>query len=146
MATERFKIIPAVHLFLIHEGKVLLLRRFNTGFQDGNYSVPAGHIDDGESAIETMIRETKEEAGITLDKEGIKMSHVMHRKSDAIRVDFFFTATSWTGEPSIQEPDKCDELAWYPLDNLPENVIPYVKSALDNTLAGVVYSEFGWDV
>lgn len=141
---ERFKMLTAVHLFLIQDGNILLLRRFNTGFEDGNYSVPAGHIDGNETATQTMVREAKEEAGIEIDPQDLRVVHVMHRKSTQERIDFFLTTAKWKGEVTIQEPDKCDELKWYPVDNLPSNVIPYVRHALNNFQAGVFYSEFGW--
>lgn len=144
MIKERFKLIPASHLFLIRNGGVLLLRRYNTGYEDGNYSVPAGHIDGSETATEAMAREAREEAGITINLVDLKVVHVMHRKADEMRVDIFFTAQNWMGEPVIQEPDKCDELKWFPLNNLPVNVIPYIKAALENYQAGILYSEFGW--
>ena len=37
--------IPAVYLLLVQDGKILLIRRCNTGYQYGNYSVPAGHME-----------------------------------------------------------------------------------------------------
>ena len=46
------------------------------------------------------------------------------------RVDFFFTARSWTGEPRIVEPDKCAELRWCPLTDLPDPVVPHEAFAL----------------
>lgn len=90
MLNEKFKIISAVHLLLIRDGKILLLRRMNTGFYDGSYSVIAGHLDGGETATSAMIREAKEESGITINSKSLKMVHVMHRKSSEERVDFFF--------------------------------------------------------
>lgn len=51
---ERFKLVTSVHLILIKEGEVLLLRRYHTGYEDGNYSVVAGHIDGNESVIRAM--------------------------------------------------------------------------------------------
>jgi len=123
MASERYKFISAVHLILIKDGKVLLLRRFNTGYEDGNYSVPAGHIDQGERARTTMVREAKEETGIDISEDILEIIHVMHRMGDdQERIDFFMSAKEWTGEPRICEVDKCDELTWYELNKLPKNI------------------------
>lgn len=144
MPKERFKVIPAAHLFLIDNDSVLLLRRFNTGYEDGNYSVPAGHLDGNETVRTTMVREAQEEAGIQLKLADLSVVHVMHRKANEERIDFFVAARSWVGNPTIQEPNKCDELKWFPLKNLPPTIIPYVKSALENYQAGIMYSEFGW--
>jgi len=141
---ERFKLISAVHLFLIKDNKILLSRRFNTGYQDGNYSVPAGHLDGDETATSAMTREALEEACIKIQPEDLEVIHVMHRKSDAERIDFFLIAKKWEGEIRIGEPKKCDDLSWFPLDNLPNNVIPYVSSAIKNYQNRVSYSEFGW--
>jgi 8-oxo-dGTP diphosphatase len=146
----RFTLVPAVHLLLRRDGDVLLLRRHNTGYEDGNYSVPAGHVDGGEPVTEAMAREAYEEAGVELAPGDLRVVHVMHRWSDydpdrpEERVDFFLTASRWRGEPRIGEPDKCDELAWYPLADLPANTVPYVRAGIVAHLAGETYSEFGW--
>ena len=58
-----FRSPVAVHLFLVKDGSILLLRRYNTGYEDGNYSVVAGHIDGGEQLMAAMVREAREEAG-----------------------------------------------------------------------------------
>jgi len=132
MARERFKLISAVHVFLIHSGQVLLARRCNTGYEDGRYSVIAGHLDGDEEVITAAVREAREEAGIEIAPEDLTVVGVMHRKSNDERVDFFLVATRWSGEISIAEPEKCDDLAWHDLDHLPGTVIPYVRRALDN--------------
>lgn len=142
--TQRFKLIPAVHLFLIREGQVLLLRRFNTGYEDGNYSVPAGHLDGDEEVVTAAIREAKEECGIEITPADMKVVGVMHRKSNDERVDFFVTATKWNGEIVNMEPDKCDELSWVDVEQLPENVIPYVRRALENYRTGNWFDSYGW--
>ena len=79
----------AVHLFFFQDERVLLLRRFNTGWQDGKYSVPAGHVEAGESVTAAAIREAGEELGVCLKPEMLEVIHVMHRKSNDERVDFF---------------------------------------------------------
>ncbi len=144
MNRERFRLIPAVHLFLLSGHKVLLLRRYNTGYEDGNYSVIAGHLDGGEEVKTAAIREALEEANITIKPDDLTIVGVMHRMSEEERVDFFVAAQKWQGELKNNEPDKCDELSWFEPDNLPENVIPYVRRALENYRSGVWFDSFGW--
>lgn len=141
---QRFKLISAVHLFLLRDEQVLLLRRFNTGYEDGNYSVIAGHLDGGEEVIAAMIREAREEAGIEIAPQDMRVVGVMHRNASDERVDFFLAAERWRGEVRICEPERCDELAWYPLNDLPANVIAYVRQALENYRAGRWFASFGW--
>jgi 8-oxo-dGTP pyrophosphatase MutT (NUDIX family) len=132
------------HNFLIKDGQVLMLRRFNTGYEDGNYSVVAGHLDGDETLVAAAIREIEEEVGVKVLPENIAVVGVMHRKSDDERVDFFLATETWLGEPSNREPDKCDDLGWYAFDVLPVNTIPYVRKALQNYCQGVWFDEFGW--
>lgn len=151
MAQERFKAISASYLVLIKDGKVLLLRRFNTGYQDGNYSLPAGHVDAGENFTQCVVRESKEEIGVDVKLEDVKVTHVMHRNSgfdlgeQGNRIDVFFTAEKWGGEIENKEPEKCDDLSWFDLDKLPENTIPYVKQAINCIKDKIFYSELGWE-
>jgi 8-oxo-dGTP diphosphatase len=142
----RFAPLVAVHLFLFKKESVLLARRFNTGYEDGKYSVPAGHIDGNETITQAMIREAKEEIGIRIKPRDLEVVHVMHRHSpDDERVDFFLVAARWEGEPEIKEPDKCDQLGWFKSASLPANLVPYVRTALERTQQGQSFSEFGWE-
>ena len=144
MKRKYFKFVSAAHLFFVKNNKILLSRRFNTGYEDGNYGVPAGHIDGGEKATNAMAREVLEETGIIIDPSYFKIVHVMHRKSAEERIDFFFEIDKWQGEPKNLEPDRCDELKWFTVNELPLNTIPYVKTAIENYKKGIYYSEFGW--
>ncbi len=141
----RFKALVAVHLFLIRNEHILLLRRHNTGYADGQYSVIAGHLDGNEEVKMAMIREAWEEAGIEIEPPQLQVVGVMHRKSGGERIDFFLVATEWTNEISNKEPHKCDELAWYPLDALSEKTIPYIRTAITNYQQGKWFDSFGWE-
>src|SRR5258706_3443426 len=131
-----------VHLFFLRENQILLLRRFNTGFRDGEYSVPAGHLDGGETVMDAAAREAKEEVGVKIEVSDMTFSSVMHRIEDDERVDFFVYVRKWQGEPFNAEPDKCDDLRWVGINTLPANIIPYVKQALMNHLNDIPFDEY----
>jgi len=133
-----------VHLLLIRENQILIARRFNTGYRDGEYSVPAGHLNGDETVIAAGMREAKEEIGVDIEASGMAFSSVMHRIEGDERVDFFVQVHKWSGEIVNAEPDKCDDLRWVGLDELPENTILYVRRAISNHLNGVTFDEFGW--
>ncbi len=135
----------AAYIILIKDKKILLARRYNTGFEDGKYSLPAGHIESGESFTQALVRETQEEIGISLKTNQAKVSHVMHRKTpNREYVDVYYTATDWEDTPKNMEQTKCDGLSWFPVDNLPENIIPYVRQAIEYSTKGIFYSEHGF--
>ena len=140
--SEKFKVCVNVHVFF-KENEVLLLRRANTGYEDGNYSVVAGRLDGDETVWEAAAREALEEAGVT--PTNLRIASVMHRKANDERIDFLATATSWSGNITNAEPDKCDDLSWFPLAELLNNTIPYVKQALQNVLAERPFDSYGWD-
>jgi 8-oxo-dGTP pyrophosphatase MutT (NUDIX family) len=144
--SERFTAPVAVHLFLTRDDHILLLRRFNTGYEDGNYSVIAGHVDGGETVLEATRREAREEAGIDLDPTTTRVVQVMHRLSDdSERIDYFLVADRWTGDITNCEPEKCDELRWVPVASLPPNTVPYVAFAIAAWRAGSPFTAFGWN-
>ena len=79
--SARFQLVSAVHLFLLRGGKILLLRRYQTGYEDGNFSVVAGHLDGNETVFEAAMREAREEVGVALAAQDVRAVGVMHRRS-----------------------------------------------------------------
>jgi len=141
----RAKFPVTVHLLFLRNDQILLLRRFNTGYADGQYSVPAGHLDGGETVMDAAAREAEEEVGIRIEHRNMTFSTVMHRMEGDLedeRVDFFIQVHRWPGEPFNAEPDKCDDLRWVDIHQLPVNMVPYVKQALENHHAGIPFDEF----
>ncbi len=124
---------------------VLLLRRCNTGYEDGNYSVPAGHLDGGETITAAARREAWEEVGVAVAAADLRVVGVMRRRAEDERIDFFLEATRWMGGVANREPAKCDGLLWADPDRLPPNVVPYVRRALAHDRAAVWFVSYGWD-
>ncbi len=141
---EKFKYIGSVYLLLIKDDKIVLLKRQNTGYEDGNYGLIAGHMDGGESPTQAMVREAKEEAGIDIQPEHLRCVHTMHRRLEDERIDFFFITDKWQGEIQNMEPEKCSHVDWFRLDDLPSNTIDYIYKAIQYYINGVHYSEYGW--
>lgn len=150
MKKERFKITPASYLILIKDNKILLSRRYNTGYEDGKYSFVAGHLDGKEAFRQAMAREAREEANIEIEPKDFEVVHVLHRMTDfhdvglRERIDLFMSPKKWTGEIKNLEPHKCDDLDWFELDNLPENTLDYVVHVIKRINNNKVYSEWGF--
>lgn len=139
----------AVHIIFKNEiGELLLSRRQNTGYEDGKYSLVAGHVEEGESVISAAIREAEEEIGITIVAKDVHIVGIMHRKSEDERIDFFATIDKWEGRICNKEQDKCADLSWFPSNKLPDDTIPYIKRSIDltNDSNGMIwYEEYGWN-
>ncbi|OVE78571.1 hypothetical protein BVY00_02405 [bacterium G20] len=147
MTSKKFQLTPAVFMVLREGNKVLMLRRINTGWRDGEYTLPSGHIDGNETARAAACRESKEEVGVIISPDKLKFVHVMHRRSDEgdhERVDFFFEVESYDGQLHNAEPEKCDDFSWFPTSDLPRNTVPVVKQALEKIVKGEAYSELNF--
>ena len=137
----------AVHVFVLRGNDILLVRRRNTGFEDGRLSVPAGHVEPGETVTQAAIRETSEEVGLSLRPAAVRVVGVMHRRAREERIDFFLACDLGRddGEPRNCEPEKCSELVWAAVTSLPDDTIPYVRAGIDGFRAGFWFQEFGWE-
>ncbi len=136
--TTSFVVVPASYIYLLRDDdtrgpEVLLQLRAGTPYMDGHWAAAAaGHVERGETAYAAAQREATEELGITEVDLSFEFTMQRTQGGEPIdeRVDFFFTARSWTGEPRIVEPDKCAELRWCALSDLPDPVVPHEAFAL----------------
>lgn len=149
---DRFVVVPASYVYLLRPGErgdeVLLQLRRGTDYMDGHWAAAAaGHVEQGETAYAAAQREAHEELGI--GDVDLEFAFTMQRTAGGEpideRVDFFFTARTWRGDPRIVEPDKCGALEWFPLDALPEPVVPHERHALGSLGTVTAYLTFGFD-
>lgn len=147
-ANHRDRSIVGVHLVLVRDGAVLLGQRHpNSAFAPGSWHLPAGHREAGESALACMVRESAEEAGLTIAATDLQLAHTLDLlapNSPTPRVQLFFTTSRWSGEPRVLEPDRCTQWRWWPLDALPEPLVEYTRVALHAIADNEPYSAKGW--
>lgn len=130
---SKFRPYLAVYIIVRQQQRILLLQRKNTGFDDGKWSLPAGHVEESESALTAAVREAEEEIGIVIPPSALKLVYTLHRKSDdRTYIDLWFEADRFDGVPVNQEPNKCAGLMWSDLQNLPENTQEFVRMALND--------------
>jgi 8-oxo-dGTP diphosphatase len=147
--TTRHTFPVDVFLVLTRGADVLLARRLNTGYADGQWNVPSGKVEPGEHVTAAVLREAREEVGLTLPSEAVRFAGVLHYSppEGGGRVGFFFHAEHdpdrW-GEPVNAEPHKCDGLRWAPLADLPADTVPYTAHGVALYRDGTPFGLAGW--
>ena len=140
---EKETFLSAVYLIIKNEkGKILLQRRQGTKLWPGFLALPAGHIDEGENAIDAAIREAKEELSITIREENIVDSFVVNRRNKSLKpyFDVYFEISSYEGTITINEPNKCSELKWCDINDLPNDMVDFEIEAIRNRQKGIMFS------
>jgi len=130
----------AVFVILERDGKVFFLRRHNTGWADGKLTVPAGHVDEGQTVRQAAVVEAREEATIEIDEKDLEFVHVDYLKDQY--TNFYFKAKSWTGKPKLGEPHAASEAIWISKDSLPDDLIPQLKRVFSHLKEGSCFSEW----
>ncbi len=146
---KHFKSFSAIFPIILQEKddtiQILMHRRKNTGYQDGKWDIAAsGHVDEGETAKMAVVRECAEELGIDVKIKDLSFVHLSHRVSNTggrTYYDIYFVVNKYHGIPKVIEPDKCSELRWFKIDDLPNEIIDIRKIALDNYKNDIQYSE-----
>ncbi|GGO82847.1 NUDIX hydrolase [Nonomuraea cavernae] len=143
---QRYQVTVDVHVILQRAGDVLLCLREGTGYRDGWYCLPSGHLEEGETVVDCAIREAREEIGVAIDRRDLRPATVVHHLSPEgrPRLGVFFATSQWYGEPVNAEPAKCGGLIWTPLRGLPDNVVPYTAAGIGQYLDGMAIGLHGW--
>ncbi len=133
---HRRRVVVDVILLLMRNGNILLRERANTGYGDGAYEPPTGQLADRETIVETAIRVASAEAAIAIRAENVSLAHVMHDVSGSGRIAFFLTVSGW------QDEYTSPEARWFPVGNLPTNMLDRSRVALRNYAEGMRFSTY----
>lgn len=130
----------AIHIIIIKDNKILLQKRIGTKLWPGYYALPAGHIEEGENQYDALIREAKEELGIKITISDITNQYTVLRRNyfkidNKILepyIDYYFEINHYEGIPQIKEKNKCQELLWSNIEDLPMPFINYQAAFLED--------------
>lgn len=141
---ERNKFPISAQLLLVKENKILLMKRKNTGYEDGKYCFPGGHVKADEEIRQAAIREAKEEIGIDIKKEDLELYKILNRKIEegGEYIDFVFKVKKWTGDVTNAESEKCEEIIWKDINNIPENILDFIPEILKESNS--IYIPYNW--
>jgi 8-oxo-dGTP diphosphatase len=137
-----------VHVLLVDDNENVLLtqRRDSNPAFDGLWHLPSGKLDAGESVLAAATREAEEEIGVLIDPADLTYVHTIHVNGSGRepRLGLFFRTTRWIGEPTNREPEKCSDVQWFPLNELPEHIIDYPAAGIRAYRDGALFSIRGW--
>ena len=146
MSREEF--LSAIYMIIKNEkGEILFQRRCGSKLWPDFLGLPAGHVDKGEDVYQALVREAREELNIDINVKNIEDTFVVNRINKNLKpyYDVYFVIKNYKGIIKINEPNKCQELKWVLLDNMPEDVIEFEKIALDNYEKGIKFSSIRID-
>ena len=143
--SSRFQSTVTVFLVLTREKdgntEILLQERCNTGYMDGKYDTAcSGHLEPNESLSMAVVREAKEEINLDINEKDLQFVTLIHPYQENY-INVFFSTRKFSGTPQIMEPDKCSNLGWFNIDNLPENIIPRIRNVIKNIQKGILYDD-----
>lgn len=141
----------AAFVLIERDGKYLFVLRGHTTWMNNHYGLPSGKVEKREGFVAAAVREVKEEVGVTVRPENLEFAVTTWRRDarddpDMEWMDVMFVAKRWEGEPYNAEPHMHDEIAWFGLDELPENTLPHIRTMLETYRRGEHYMELGGSV
>lgn len=142
---ERNKFPISVQVILEKEEQILLMKRKNTGYEDGKYCLPGGHVKANEEIRKAAIREAKEEIGVDININDLELYKILNRKVEkgGEYVDFVFLVKKWTGDITNEEKEKCEEIIWKDINNIPENTLDFIPEILKESNS--IYIPYNWE-
>lgn len=116
-----------------NNNEVLLVKRSaGSRIDPGTWSRPGGEIKFGEYGAEAVEQEVLEETGLKVKVvRPLDSSEVLSPDRKKHWVGFGYLAKHVSGEPVNREPEKHDDIRWFPLDDLPDNLTSYTSNAIE---------------
>jgi 8-oxo-dGTP pyrophosphatase MutT (NUDIX family) len=138
---DEFYVLAALYA----EDRVLLVRRAAQEFGKGKYSLIGGKVEPRERALHAIRREVQEETGLDIPESDFTLVHTLHRLgTEGPFIALCFKADIAQLNPHNTEPEKHDDMRFFSVHDLPENLLPAHKQIVEQSICHRPYSEHGW--
>jgi MoaA/NifB/PqqE/SkfB family radical SAM enzyme/ADP-ribose pyrophosphatase YjhB (NUDIX family) len=132
---------PGCELIVRVGDEILLGKRLNC-YGAGTWALPGGHLEPGERCVKTVCREAMEELGVGVEPHQLTLVGVSDdpTPTNGVRhIHFTFELRRTTFEPENMEPHRCEELRFFDLSQLPDELFPPHRPIIANYRAGRLY-------
>lgn len=109
-----------------------------------HYSIPGGHLENGETFEEAAIKEIFEETGLVIKKPkviAVTNNLRTYRDENKHYISVCVFTNEFIGQCEIKEPEKCEEWIWCDIDNIPQPHFDASEYAIDCFKSGKFYIE-----
>ena len=142
MKKTQFKPNTTVAAIIEQNGKFLLVEEETD--RGNRYNQPAGHLEDGETLIEAVIRETMEEAAYAFTPEALLGVYLWkHPLNDTTYLRFAFIGKAGVHYPMQELDEGIVQTVWMDIDEIrdKQNLMrsPQVLTCIEDYLAGKRY-------
>jgi 8-oxo-dGTP diphosphatase len=109
-----------VGVFVLKDGKFLMQKRKGK-HGDGDWSLPGGHLEFGETPEECATREVLEETSVSISniRRGPYTNDYFEAEGKHY-ITLFIISDYGSGEPAVKEPETTEELGWFDMSDMPE--------------------------
>jgi 8-oxo-dGTP diphosphatase len=126
-----------VQCFVLSDSRILLGLR-SSGFGKGTWGLPGGHLEQGESILAAAARELREETGLVAHKMRIAaIGDPLPENNYHLQIGVL--VEEWSGNPSTTAPNELGELCFFPLSDLPRDVLVSSAYIIEKFAASKLY-------
>ncbi|QDK02885.1 MutT/NUDIX hydrolase [Streptomyces phage Braelyn] len=132
-----------ISILIIRDQKDILLGKRKGAHGEGEWALPGGKQEYGETVFETADRELMEECGpkLKVARQRVLCIGDLTAYKGKHFLDVTVACTYMGGDPVVKEPNKCEEWQWFNMANLPTPLFAPIKSIVGAHLYGYNYWE-----
>lgn len=105
------------------------MHRAKGTFQENTWGVPAGKMETGESPIDAVVRETREETGVQLNRKKLRQVGLLYMRLPHIDYTYHMFGYELENRPDVQLSHEHEEYRWLTVDEILE--LPLISGGVE---------------